>query len=90
MHTDRSLRMGGAGSCLRNDGDKGTHTQTAGYGRVSGTKMTSQQLEVLKESVHDLGDIKDGALNVGILTFKGLFIVMPDTFPIFEFEEEDW
>lgn len=62
----------------------------AGGEAMPSKAMTPQQLETLKKSIEDLGKLKDGALQVGILSFKGLFVVSPETFPIFEFEEADW
>lgn len=73
--------MGAAGSCVKRPGGAGT---------LSGTTMTLEQYAALQESVDELAAIKDGPLNVGIISFKGLFANMPDTFPIFEFQDTDW
>ena len=61
-----------------------------GIGAMPTKTLTPTQLQALKKSIENLGNIKDGALQVGILSFKGLFIASPETFPIFEFQEADW
>jgi hypothetical protein len=76
--------MGASASCV---GGGGRADQ---FGVVSKTKMKPEEYEILMHSVEDLMAIKDGPTTVGILAFKGLFVELPDTFPIFDFESADW
>ena len=79
--------MGGAGSCLQQlEG----HINTGGMGTLSGTRMPPGQYALLSQSVEELSAIKDGAQRVGVIAFKRLFVSMPDTFAIFEFQDDDW
>lgn len=68
----------------------GGHTNTSGMGTLPTATLSREQLSSLLQSVDELCAIKDGPQSVGEIAFKRLFISIPDTFGIFEFQEADW